>query len=143
MMNVDGIGHKMKPQVILKKWRERIAKAKKRGHFTEFDRELALDWSRCAVGERDCMCEKMIPKNPQIKMYRPWSSSVELNRLRADIVTMRLFAKVSTLGSNFHTHIINDKFSSALKVLKDIEELPKNEFYRNKPKLPSMRKNDI
>jgi len=133
----------MKPKIILKKWRARIARAKKRGHFTDFDHELSLDWSRCAVGERDCMCEKMIPKHPYISMNRPWSSSVELNRIRADVVTTKLFGKVSNLGSNFHTHIVNDKFSKALKVLKDIEELPKKKFYRDKPKLPSMRVNQI
>ena len=129
-MHVDGIGVKMKPQVILKKWRTRIAKAKKRGRFTDYDQELSLNWAKCAVGERDCMCEKVIPKNPTVFSSPSWHRTSEQNLERASVIKRMMYSKVSKLGSDFHTYVSANSFDKALDVIKKIESLPKEKFYR-------------
>ncbi len=122
----------MKQQVILKKWRARIDKAKTRGYFTDYDKSLALNWGKCAIGERDCMCEKVIPNNPSV-----WNQSEnydilisEKNSQRGSVVARKMYARVSKLGSGFHTCVILDRFDKALAVLKQIEVIPKERFYR-------------
>ena len=52
----------MKPKIILKKWRARIAKAKKRGRFTDYDHELSLNWAKCAVGDSVFRCPGWTPR---------------------------------------------------------------------------------
>jgi len=126
-----GKGNKMtQAKVILKKWRTRIAKAKKRGRFTDYDHELSLNWAKCAVGERDCMCEKVIPKNPTVIASPSWHRESEQNLERSSIVTRKMYVKVSKLGSDFHTHVSSNSFDKALDVIKTIESLPKEKFYR-------------
>ena len=108
----------MKQQVILKKWRARIIKAKARGHFTEHDIGSARDWSKCAVGERDCMCEKVIPTHDSIF------------QLQSEAIKNRIYTKVTRVGTNFYTNVLKDNFEGALKTLKEIESIPKERFYR-------------
>ncbi|HEC66181.1 hypothetical protein LCGC14_2382440 [marine sediment metagenome] len=107
----------MKAQVILKKWRGRIERAQKRGKFTDNDRRDAYDWSKCAVGERDCMCEKILQSEPS-------------NFIRSDIVRNGINDKVARLGSRFHTEILNNNFRGALAIIKRIELAPKKRFYK-------------
>lgn len=33
-------------------WDQRIAKAEKNGHFTERDKSISGNWTKCSVGER-------------------------------------------------------------------------------------------
>ena len=120
----------MKPKIILKKWRARIAKAKKRGRFTDYDHELSLNWAKCAVGERDCMCEKVIPTDPAVFTSPSWHIESEQNVQRASIIKQKMYAKVSQLGSDFHTFVSSNKFDRALDVIKKIESIPKEKFYR-------------
>lgn len=120
----------MKPKIILKKWRARIAKAKKRDSFTEYDQELSLNWAKCAVGERDCMCEKLIPKNPTVFTSPSWHRDSEQNVERASIIKQKMYAKVSELGSDFHTYVSANNFDKALDIIKKIESIPKEKFYR-------------
>jgi len=44
-------------KLILKNWRNRIQRAVKRGNFTQHDIDMSYDWSKCAIGERDCFFE--------------------------------------------------------------------------------------
>ncbi len=120
----------MKVKVILKKWRNRIAKAKKRGYFTSFDHELALDWGRCAVGERDCLCEKMIPKKPNIWTQPSWELEYKRNEIKATIVEEKMYDRVTKLGATFYNHVVANNLDEAFDVLKKIETLPKEKFYR-------------
>lgn len=120
----------MKPKIILKKWRARIAKAKKRGRFTDYDQELSLNWAKCAVGERDCMCEKVIPKDPAVFTSPSWHIESEQNVERASVIRQKMYTKVSTLGSDFHTYVSSNSFDKALDVIKKIESIPKEKFYR-------------
>ncbi len=107
----------MKQQVILKKWRARIERAEKRGYFTDKDKHDSYDWAKCAVGERDCMCEKVIPKD----IY---------SLSKHDLVRKKMFAKVVDLGGIFHSQVHVDNFKGVLKTLEKIETLPKKRFYR-------------
>ncbi len=106
----------MTQHVILKKWRGRIEKAIKRGHFTMKDKHDAYSWNKCAVGERDCMCEKIIPKDM-------------INYDKGEVVRTKMFDRVVTLGSLFHVHVSADKPKQALKTLEKIEAIPKKRFY--------------
>ena len=107
----------MKAQVILKRWRARITRAQKRGKFTSHDISLSYDWEKCAVGERDCMCEKVIPRD-------------DLNITKSDIVRNNMFFRVVRLGSRFHSAVGAHNFKEALQIIKQIESIPKKRFYK-------------
>jgi len=107
----------MKAKVILKRWRARISRARKRGHFTDHDMHDAYDWSKCAVGERDCMCEKVIPSDGY-------------NFSNAQTIREKLQKRVGVLGSTFHTAVIGNHFREALGIIREIESLPKKRFYK-------------
>jgi len=120
-----------KQKVILTKWRGRITRAIERGAFTSTDMRLSLNWAKCAIGERDCLCEKVIPNHPTYTTDS-WltTSEYEENNARSAVVSNRIFSKVATLGLRFYTAVTNNKPKKALEILKTIERLPKEKFYK-------------
>ena len=54
----------MSNSFVHKIWVGIIDRAEKRGRFTDYDKERAMDWNCCAVGERDQACDKLIDGLP-------------------------------------------------------------------------------
>ncbi len=106
------------PKVILKKWRARIERARKRGRFTANDISSSYDWAKCVVGERDCICEKII------------ANKVNVFKSKGDLVRDKMFPKVVDLGGDFHSRVYLGNFDGALEILEKIEKIPKTRFYR-------------
>lgn len=85
-------------------WRKRIAAAKKRGYFTDYDGSLAGDWKSCAVGE----ARKVFGgQRPGLLSGSLWFAPID--------------EKYHDLGTRFDLAIIEDNFDLALKLLKRIE----------------------
>jgi len=82
----------------LVKWRGIVARAKKRGRFTQRERERAADWPKCAMGER--------------YHFRrggyTWLSNVE-----------------QVLSFDFMHAVERNLFPEAMRLIRQIEALPK------------------
>ncbi len=86
-------------------WRERIAEARVRGHFSKEDRDDAGTWKRCAVGEHHEVLPLVIKYVP-IGQYRV---GPEDNALGCD-------------GSDFYAAVWDQNFDAAESALARIED---------------------
>lgn len=90
----------------LKSWEERIADAKERGRFTDYEKRMALSWNSCAVGE-------MTPSNRKILEPSMFSFF--------DGVPRKARQELDTLGGNFYFHVSEQLVEDAEKTYKQIQ----------------------
>lgn len=101
---------------IHKRWAGIINRAEKRGHFTGYDHDQAMNWNCCAVGERDQACDKMIGED----------------HIKQDFEAEKFLTnRAYTLGTRFYNSaVLNDKFKMARRIMIQIGKMKKESFYR-------------
>lgn len=85
-------------------WRERIAEARRRGHFSYLDGRLAGDFRTCAVGEQ----HKMLPDVVILSLTVEQETAVD--------------DELTRLGLDFPIAVMFDDFEQAETVLDAIED---------------------
>ena len=90
-------------------WRERIAKARNRGLFTQEDKDLAASWATCGVGEKNM-------ELPLVVVY------IEPGRLQAHPTGWPISSKLHDLGCKFLTEVNRNRFGRADQLLDAIDD---------------------
>jgi hypothetical protein len=87
-------------------WKVRLERAKKRGYFTNYEKDLSENWRTCAIGERFTIVSegKKLPKDLN-------TSDPRLDREADD------------LGLKFYHHVAFDEIGSALETYEKIQQL--------------------
>ncbi len=107
----------MSNSFVHKIWVGIIDRAEKRGRFTDYDKERAMDWNCCAVGERDQACDKLIDGLPDSQ-----------DAIAQSTLTDRAY----TLGTQFYNNaVLHDDFKKARQIMIQIGKMRKGSFYRN------------
>jgi hypothetical protein len=87
-------------------WEVRLKNAEKRGHFTEYEKDLVSRWRTCAIGERYIVLTKG-KKLPKILN----TGDENLN------------PKADDLGLRFYDQVQEDNIKKAIQTYKQIQKL--------------------
>jgi len=116
------------PVVNLIKWKRKVQDARRRGYFTQQNKDDAGEWTCCALGERDTMCDKSIDET-KYNAAKSKNRLSDANNTVKDYMLMLFSDKAYSLGMGFHNAVVGNNFDDAKDILNEMGALPKDEFY--------------